>query len=249
MNKFVDPALPQHVAIIMDGNGRWANGRGLKRILGHRKGVEAVRCAVDAASSSGVRFLTLFAFSSENWKRPREEVDGIMDLILIFIQRELDNYHRKNMRFQMIGVRDGVGTKVLEALQRAEDLTRNNTGLHVVVALNYGSRGEIAGAARALARQVLEGTITVEDIDEDAVTGSLDTAGLPDPDLIIRTSGEQRLSNFLLWQAAYAELVFLPCHWPDFSRQMFTDALAEYARRNRRFGKVDEPKTALTDYG
>ena len=247
MNKIIDPAIPRHVAIIMDGNGRWALGRGLGRLFGHRKGVEAVRRAVDAARESRISYLTLFAFSSENWKRPADEVDGIMELIATFIHRELDNYHRQNMRFQMIGERSGLSVKILKALEVAEERTRNNTGLHVVVAVNYGSRAEIAGAARALARQVAEGKIDPDDIDEAAIGERLDTAGLPDPDLVIRTSGEQRLSNFLLWQTAYSELVFLPCNWPDFSREMFFEALSEYARRNRRFGALSAPQAALTD--
>ncbi|WP_180901634.1 isoprenyl transferase [Martelella soudanensis] len=247
MNKIVDPAIPRHVAIIMDGNGRWALGRGLGRIFGHRKGVEAVRRTVDAARESGISYLTLFAFSSENWKRPPDEVDGIMELISSFIHRELDNYHRQNMRFQVIGERSGLGPKVLNALEVAEERTRNNTGLHVIVAVNYGARGEIAGALRALARQVAEGKLDPADIDEAAISGNLDTAGLPDPDLVIRTSGEQRLSNFLLWQMAYSELVFLPCNWPDFNRELFFEALSEYARRNRRFGALAEPQVALTD--
>jgi len=247
MNKIVDPAIPRHVAIIMDGNGRWALGRGLGRIFGHRKGVEAVRRTVDAARESGINYLTLFAFSSENWKRPPDEVDGIMELISSFIHRELDNYHRQNMRFQVIGERSGLGPKVLNALEVAEERTRNNTGLHVIVAVNYGARGEIAGAARALARQVAEGKLDPADIDEAAIGSSLDTAGLPDPDLVIRTSGEQRLSNFLLWQTAYSELVFLPCNWPDFNRELFFEALSEYARRNRRFGALAELQVVLTD--
>ncbi len=248
MNRIPDPAVPTHVAIIMDGNGRWAIGRGLGRIFGHRKGVEAVRRTVDAARESGVRYLTLFAFSSENWRRPADEVNGIMELIASFIERELDNYHRQNMRFQMIGERHGLGPKVLAALTRAEAQTRDNTGLHVVVAINYGARGELASAMRVLARKVAEGALDPDAIDETMVGEHLDTFGIPDPDLVIRTSGEQRLSNFMLWQAAYAELVFIPCNWPDFDRDMFFEALGEYARRNRRFGAVSSPQAALTDF-
>nr|WP_272211499.1 isoprenyl transferase [Marinicella sp. W31]MDC2877390.1 isoprenyl transferase [Marinicella sp. W31] len=246
MTSFADPAKPDHVAIIMDGNGRWASGRGLKRIFGHRKGVEAVRRTVEAARLSGIRYLTLFAFSSENWKRPKDEVSDIMELISIFIHRELQNYHAQNMRFQMIGEREGLGPKVLGALEAAEHLTRGNTGLHVVVAVNYGSRAEIARAAVALAREAVDGRISPDEINEALISGRLDTAGIPDPDLIIRTSGEQRLSNFLMWQSAYSELVFLPCLWPEFSRDMFDEALREYARRTRRFGGVDEPASAMT---
>ncbi|PRX05462.1 isoprenyl transferase [Martelella mediterranea] len=246
MTPFADSAKPDHVAIIMDGNGRWANGRGLKRIFGHRKGVEAVRRAVEAARDAEISHLTLFAFSSENWKRPKDEVSDIMDLIAIFIHRELQNYHAQNMRFQMIGERNGLGSKVLGALEYAEELTRNNTGLHVVVAVNYGSRAEIARAAAALAREAVEGRISPDEINEALVSGRLDTAGIPDPDLIIRTSGEQRLSNFLMWQSAYSELVFLPCLWPEFSKDVFDEALREYARRSRRFGDVVQPTAVMT---
>ncbi|WP_183484686.1 isoprenyl transferase [Martelella radicis] len=246
MTSYADPAKPDHVAIIMDGNGRWASGRGLKRIFGHRKGVEAVRRAVEAARDAKIKHLTLFAFSSENWKRPKDEVSDIMELIAIFIHRELQTYHQQNMRFQMIGEREGLGPKVLGALEAAENLTRDNTGLHVVVAVNYGSRTEIARAAAALAREAVAGRISPDEIDEAMMSGRLDTAGIPDPDLIIRTSGEQRLSNFLMWQSAYSELVFLSCLWPEFSRETFDEALAEYARRSRRFGGVAETAAALT---
>ncbi|MET3599889.1 undecaprenyl diphosphate synthase [Martelella mangrovi] len=218
----------------------------MKRIFGHRKGVEAVRRAVEAARDAEIGHLTLFAFSSENWKRPKDEVRDIMDLIAIFIHRELQNYHAQNMRFQMIGERNGLGAKVLGALEYAEELTRNNTGLHVVVAVNYGSRAEIARAAAALARDAVEGRISPDEINEALVSGRLDTAGIPDPDLIIRTSGEQRLSNFLMWQSAYSELVFLPCLWPEFSKDVFDEALREYARRSRRFGDVVQPTAVMT---
>ncbi|AJY46676.1 isoprenyl transferase [Martelella endophytica] len=246
MTRFPDSARPEHVAIIMDGNGRWAKGRGLRRILGHRKGVEAVRRTVDAAAESGIGYLTMFAFSSENWKRPEDEVNDIMDMIALFIQRELENYHRKNMRFRMIGERSGLGPKVLNALESAEVRTRDNTGLTVIVAVNYGARAEIARAAAALARDAAAGLIAPDEIDEAMLSGRLDTAGIPDPDLIIRTSGEQRLSNFLMWQGAYSELVFLPCLWPDFSRDIFFEALDEYARRSRRFGGLLEEPSVLT---
>ena len=246
MTPYSDSARPTHVAIIMDGNGRWASGRGLKRVIGHRKGVDAVRSTVEAARDSGVAFLTLFAFSSENWKRPKDEVNDIMEMISFFIRRELEKYHKQNMRFRMIGERSGLGPKVLDALKNAEERTRLNTGLNVVVAVNYGSRSEIARAAASLARDATAGKIKPEDIDEAFFSGRLDTSGIPDPDLVIRTSGEQRLSNFLMWQAAYAELVFLPCLWPDFSRDVFFAALDEYARRNRRFGGLVEGATAMT---
>lgn len=246
MTPYPDSARPAHVAIIMDGNGRWATGRGLKRVIGHRRGVDAVRSTVEAARDSGVGFLTLFAFSSENWRRPKDEVNDIMEMISFFIRRELEKYHKQNMRFRMIGERSGLGPKVLDALESAEERTRANTGLNVVVAVNYGSRSEIVRAAASLARDATEGKIRPEDIDEALLSGRLDTVGVPDPDLVIRTSGEQRLSNFLMWQAAYAELVFLPCLWPDFSREVFFEALDEYARRNRRFGGLSDGATAMT---
>lgn len=245
MSELAQAALPEHVAIIMDGNGRWANGRGLRRFLGHRKGAEAVRTAVDAAYDSDVRYLTLFAFSSENWKRPKDEVDELMGLIRAYIERELEKYHRRNIRFRMIGERDGLKPEVVSALERAEALTRDNTGLNVTVAVNYGSRAEITKAAAALARDVAAGLIDPDSITEADLAARLDTAGLPDPDLIIRTSGEQRLSNFLMWQAAYSEFVFLPCHWPDFSRETFSMALEMYAMRSRRYGGVEQQATVL----
>lgn len=238
-------AKPDHVAIIMDGNGRWANGRGLRRVMGHRKGAEAVRVSVDAARDSGIGYLTLFAFSSENWKRPEDEVNDIMGLIGLFVDRELENYHRQNLRFRMIGERSGLSESVVKSLEKAEKRTESNTGLNVIVAVNYGARAEIAKAVSALAQSVKDGLLKPEEITEAHIAGRLDTAGIPDPDLIIRTSGEQRLSNFLLWQAAYSEFVFLPCLWPDFSREMFFDALETYSVRCRRYGGVEEHVKAL----
>ncbi|WP_176083053.1 isoprenyl transferase [Martelella sp. HB161492] len=245
MTKYPNDTVPEHVAIIMDGNGRWANGRGLKRIFGHRKGVDAVKVAVESARDAGVGYLSLFAFSSENWKRPKDEVDSLMGLITIFIRRELANYHRQNIRFRMIGDKNGLSDVVVAALNDAEETTRDNTGLTVIVAVNYGGRAEIARAVADIARDVAAGRLDPEDVGEDAIAARLDTFGIPDPDLIIRTSGEQRLSNFMLWQAAYSEFLFLPGHWPDFSKETFLSALETYARRDRRFGGVVE-RAALT---
>jgi len=227
---------PRHVAIIMDGNGRWAAARGLPRAEGHRRGVEALRRVVRAASELGIEYLTIFSFSSENWSRPASEIRDLFGLLRRFIRNDLATLHRDGVRVRVIGERAGLEPDIAALLQEAEDLTRDNTRLTLVVAFNYGSRQEIAAAARQLAREVAEGRRDIASIDETALEGYLDTSGIPDPDLIVRTSGELRLSNFLLWQAAYSELVFVPIHWPDFDKAALEQALAEYARRERRFG-------------
>ena len=232
--------IPQHVAIIMDGNGRWAQQRGLPRAMGHRKGVEAVREAVRAAGEVGVGYLTLFAFSSENWSRPEAEVADLMGLLKAFIRRDLADLHAQNVCIRVIGSRDNLRGDILPLLIEAEETTRHNTGLNLVIAFNYGSRNEIARAARRLAEKVARGEMAAADIDAGALDQALDTRGIPDPDLVIRTSGEERLSNFLLWQAAYAELLFVP----DFTRDHFHAALETYARRDRRFGGVAPVATA-----
>ena len=229
-------SVPEHVAIIMDGNGRWANQRGLPRTMGHRKGVEAVREVVRAAGDCGVRFLTLFAFSSENWRRPETEVSDLMGLLRAFIRRDLAELHRENVRIRVIGDRQNLRSDILPLLLEAEETTRNTTALTLVIAFNYGARDEIARAAAKLAREVAAGTLRPEDIDAEMLNGRMDTTDIPDPDLIIRTSGEERLSNFLLWQAAYSELLFVPEYWPDFTREQFYKALERYAARERRFG-------------
>lgn len=236
MNKLETVKIPRHVAIIMDGNGRWAQSRGMPRAMGHRKGVEAVREAVRVAGDTGVRYLTLFAFSSENWTRPETEVNELMGLLKAFIRRDLAELHSENVRIRMIGARDNLRGDVLPLLIEAEETTKANTGLTLVIAFNYGARDEIARAARKLAEQVAAGSLRPDQIDAVALDGQLDTQGIPDPDLVIRTSGEERLSNFLLWQAAYAELLFVPEYWPDFSREVFYRALAVYAGRERRYG-------------
>jgi undecaprenyl diphosphate synthase len=229
-------AVPRHVAIIMDGNGRWAAERGLPRTEGHRRGVEALRRTVRAANEMGIGVLTIFSFSSENWSRPPAEVRELMGLLRRFIRHDLADLHRNNMRVRVIGERDGLAPDIRRLLEEAEELTLNNNGLVVVVAFNYGGRQEIARAARRLAEEVAAGRRRLETVTAEALGEYLDAGDLPDPDLIIRTSGEQRLSNFLLWQAAYSELVFVPTYWPDFDRAALEGAIAEYSRRERRFG-------------
>lgn len=227
---------PDHVAIIMDGNGRWATNRGLPRSQGHRKGVEAVRRAVRAADEIGIKTLTLFAFSSENWNRPKSEVKELLRLLKFFIRRDLADLHKEGVRISIIGARHNVPDDILRLLEEAENLTRDNSNTRLVIAFNYGARDEMARVAQAIARRVEDGELRSDQIDEHIIASHLDTAGWADPDLIIRTSGEQRLSNFLLWQAAYSEFVFLDCLWPDFEQAHLEDAIAQFNRRTRRFG-------------
>ena len=229
---------PVHVGVIMDGNGRWAARRGLPRIEGHRRGLEALRETVRAAIEFGLNYLTVYSFSMENWNRPVEEVADLMGLLKRFIHNDLNELHKAGVKVKVIGARDNLKADILALLAEAEDRTKANSRLTLIVAFNYGSRQEIAAAARALAEGVAAGLIKASEIDETLFARHLDTAGIPDPDLIIRTSGEQRLSNFLMWQAAYSEFVFLPMHWPDFDRQAFSAALAEFSARERRFGGV-----------
>ncbi len=231
-----DMQVPEHVAIIMDGNGRWAQKRGLPRSHGHRKGVEAVRAAVRAAGELGIKTLTLFSFSSENWTRPEAEVNELMGLLKLFIRRDLADLHKENVRVSIIGARHNIPSDILPLLEEAENLTRNNMDTRLVIAFNYGSRDEIVRAARKLAEQARDGDVDPDTISDDDFASALDTADWSDPDLIIRTSGEKRLSNFLLWQAAYAEFVFLDCLWPDFNKATLEQALAEYNNRSRRYG-------------
>jgi len=228
--------VPRHVAIIMDGNGRWAAARGLPRTEGHRRGVEALRRTVRAAGEMGIQVLTIFSFSSENWSRPPAEVRDLMGLLRRFIRHDLADLHRNNVRVRVIGEREGLAPDIRRLLEEAEELTSGNDGLTVVVAFNYGARQEIARAAQRVAAEVAAGRMPLEAVTAETLGGYLDAADLPDPDLIIRTSGEQRLSNFLLWQAAYSELVFVPAYWPDFDRATLEGAIAEYRRRERRFG-------------
>jgi undecaprenyl diphosphate synthase len=230
------PGVPSHVGVIMDGNGRWAVRRGLPRIEGHRRGVEALRATVRAAIDFGLDYLTVYGFSAENWRRPVDEVSDLMGLLKRFIHNDLGELHRAGVRVRIIGSRDDLKPDIAALITEAEALTCDNERLTLVVAFNYGGRQEIVAAARALAAKAAAGLLDAADIDEAVLAQHLDTAGIPDPDVIIRTSGEQRLSNFLPWQTAYSEFVFLPILWPDFDAQAFAAALAEYAARERRFG-------------
>ncbi|MGX5775247.1 isoprenyl transferase [Methylorubrum zatmanii] len=227
---------PRHVAIIMDGNGRWAASRGLPRFEGHRRGVEAVRRAVRSAISLGIGYLTVYSFSSENWSRPASEVSDLMGLLKLFVRGDLADLHASNVRVRVIGDRATLSADIAGLLEEAETRTRANTGLTLVVAFNYGGRQEILRAVRRLAQAVAEGRLRPEEIGLPTIADALDTAGIPDPDLVIRTSGEQRLSNFLTWQTAYAEYVIEPGFWPDFDHAAFLAAVDEYHRRDRRFG-------------
>ena len=230
---------PAHIAIIMDGNGRWAQARGLPRAAGHRAGVEALRKTVRNVGESGVKWLTLYAFSSENWSRPASEISDLMGLLKLFIRRDLADLHRHGVRVRMIGGRETLEPDIRQLIDEAETLTRGNDAMNLVIAFNYGSRDEIVRGARHLAQLAAGGHLDPQSITPEMLSGALDTSDIPDPDLIIRTSGEQRLSNFLLWQAAYSEFVFLPCFWPDFDRAELDRALASFAGRERRFGAVD----------
>ena len=228
--------VPRHVAIIMDGNGRWAKQRGLPSAAGHKAGAEAVRRALQAAADHGVEVLTLYAFSSENWRRSDEEISDLTALMRFYLERELKTLQKEGVRLKLIGDHSAFGGELSERLEKAVERTASNTRLTLVVALSYGSRAEIAAAARELAAKAAAGDIDPAAIDEAALGAELQTAGLPDLDLLIRTSGEVRLSNFLLWQAAYAELLFIDTLWPDFDEACFAGALKTYAARDRRFG-------------
>ena len=228
--------LPRHIAIIMDGNGRWAQARGLPRIAGHRNGADAVHRTLVAAGELGIPYLTLFGFSSENWKRPLDEVDDLMGLLRHYLRREIAELHRNGVRLRVIGELDRLAQDLVTMIANAEALTRDNSAINLTVALSYGGRAEITAAARAIAAEVAAGTLPIDAVDEDLISSRLFTADLPDPDLLIRTSGEQRLSNFLLWQCAYAELVFTKTLWPDFGRSDLEEAIAEYCGRERRYG-------------
>jgi undecaprenyl diphosphate synthase len=227
---------PAHIAIIMDGNGRWAQLRGLPRAEGHRKGLEALRRTVHTAADLGIRYLTVFSFSTENWRRPPTEVSFLMGLMKRFVEKDLAELHAANVRVRIIGNRETISADIRQLVEQAEAVTRGNERMDLLVAFNYGSRDELSRAARMMARDVAEGRLDPEAVDEQAIAARLDTAGLPEPDLVIRTSGENRISNFLLWQAAYAEFVFTPVLWPDFDKKALEDALAAYAGRERKFG-------------
>ncbi len=229
-------AMPRHVAIIMDGNGRWASARGLPRGEGHRRGVEALRKTVRAAGEMGISYLTIFSFSAENWSRPPSEIRDLMGLLRRFIRNDLAELHQSRVKVRVIGERDDLDPDIRRLLEEAEELTKDNDRLTLVVAFNYGARQEIARAAARISVKIKAGEIDPSAMTAELIGQNLDAPDLPDPDLIIRTSGEQRLSNFLLWQAAYSELVFVPTYWPDFDRAALESAIAEYHRRERRFG-------------
>lgn len=235
-----EQTLPRHIAIIMDGNGRWARARMLPRIMGHRKGVQTVRSIVEECSRIGISYLTLFAFSSENWSRPKSEVRSLMTLLKKYIKMEVPRMMESNIRFNIIGNRSDLPPDVAAALDEAIQITSANSGLTLTLALSYGSRQEILLAVRRVAEGLNRGDISEEELTEERFSSFLDTASLPDPDLLIRTSGEMRISNFLLWQLAYAELYFTDINWPDFSHQEFHKALSDYSQRERRFGLTSE---------
>ena len=230
------PPAPLHVAIIMDGNGRWAKARGLPRTAGHQKGAESVKNVVRAAAEMGVRYLTLFGFSSENWKRPESEIKDLMGLLRYYLKSEIDELNKEGVRFSMIGERARLAPDIVELIESAEQLTAGNTRLILTIAISYGGRAEIATAARRLAEKVAAGELRTEDVNEEAFGRCLFTADMPDPDLLIRTSGEQRISNFLLWQLAYSELVFTDTLWPEFSGADFVNAVRDFQGRERRYG-------------
>jgi len=231
-------AGPQHVAIIMDGNGRWAKARGLPRIAGHRRGADAVRRVVRGAGELGIPVLTLFAFSTENWARPADEVADLMGLLRHYLRSELDELRKNGARLRVIGNRDGLAGDIVRDIAEAESTTATNTRIDVNICINYGARDEILRATRRLAKRVVAGEIAADSIDQASFEGELLTAGLPDPDLLIRTSGEQRISNFLLWQCAYSELVFVDTLWPDFGKDHLEHAIVEFRRRERRYGGI-----------
>ena len=232
----VPRALPRHIAIIMDGNGRWAKARGLPRIAGHRSGAEAVRRTLTAAAELGIPYLTLFGFSSENWKRPSAEVQDLMVLLRHYLRGEIAELQRNGVRLKVIGQLARLAPDIVSMIARAQTLTRENTQITLTIALSYGGRAEIVAAVQAIAAEVARGSLAAEDVDEDCLARHLFTADIPDPDLLIRTSGEQRISNFLLWQCAYSELVFTKTLWPDFSRNDLEQAIDDYCGRERRYG-------------
>ena len=232
--------MPRHVAIIMDGNGRWAKNRNKPRHSGHRAGVKSVRTSVEIAAQRGIEYLTLFAFSSENWSRPEEEVSSLMNLFIEALRREVDELHRNNVRLKFVGALDELSTGLKNKIAQSEQKTANNTGLHLTVAIAFGGRWDIIEASKALTRRVLDGSLQVDAIDDAAFAAELQMSDMPDPDLLIRTGGEQRISNFLLWNLAYAELWFTDVLWPEFDEAVFDQALCFYAGKQRRFGHTGD---------
>jgi undecaprenyl diphosphate synthase len=231
-------AVPQHIAVIMDGNGRWARQRGLPRLAGHRAGTENIRAIVSEADTAGVRYLTLYAFSTENWNRPSLEVQGLMQILADYIDRETRNLHEQNVRLRHLGRLEGLSPRLAEKVRYAVNLTSTNTGLTVAIAFNYGGRADIVDAVRA----ILAAGVAAEQVDDQLIAEHLTTAGMPDPDMVIRTSGERRLSNFLIWQAAYSEYWFTPVLWPDFRPEHLHQAISDFGQRERRFGGLAEPR-------
>lgn len=234
--------VPQHIAIIMDGNGRWAQSRGLPRIEGHRQGAKSVQTAIEFCAENNIPFLTLYCFSNENWKRPKEELDFLMSLLKSYLTQQSESLVKNSIRLMVIGRRTGLPSDVLQVMDRAIEISKNGTKQTLCLAINYGSRQEIVDAARAIASEVASGRLSPDEIDEDSIERSLSTVGIPDPDLVIRTSGEMRLSNFLLWQISYSELWVTPKAWPEFGKSDLKEAVEEFGRRQRRFGGI-EPTT------
>ena len=236
--------MPRHVAIILDGNGRWAKSKGMPRNYGHAQGAKNVEVICEGAYKAGIEYLTVYAFSTENWKRSADEVDALMKLRRNYLKTCLKTAEKNNMCVRIIGDKSGLYDDIRERIDELEKATVNNTGLKFTIALNYGSRDEIRRAVKKIASEVKEGTISEDDITEDLISDHLDTASLPDPDLLIRTSGEERLSNFLMWQLAYSEFYFSPVHWPDFTMEELMKAVEVYNKRDRRFGGVSEEEDA-----
>lgn len=232
--------IPNHVAIILDGNGRWAKKRMMPRNYGHAKGAKAVEQICEDAYKMGINYLTVYAFSTENWKRPKDEVDALMKLLSDYLKNSLETASKNNMCVQIIGDKTALTQDLQDKIEELENVTKNNTGLHFTIALNYGSRDEMVRSIKRIATDVKNDKVLLEDITEQLFTDYLDTKGIPDPDLLIRTSGEERLSNFLLWQLAYTEFYFTDCLWPDFDKNELIKAIVEYTKRDRRFGKVSQ---------
>lgn len=253
MNQISRPRLvspPRHIAIIMDGNGRWARARGMPRSAGHRNGAKALKRTIEATADLGIQYLTVFGFSTENWRRPADEVAELMSLMRFYLRKEITSLHDNGVRLRVIGDRTRLDGDIVEEIARAEELTRPNCGLQLTVAISYGGRHEITQVTQQIAKDVLAGRLRAADIDESMIAVRLQTSELPDPDLVIRTSGERRISNFLLWQAAYAEFIFVDTLWPDFSRADLEQAIAEFHRRERRFGTTalrSEPVISSTE--
>ena len=240
MHLLAQNKIPQHVAIIMDGNGRWAKNQGLKRIFGHQHALNSVRSVVEGAGEIGIKFLTLFAFSTENWNRPKDEIDALMDILISAVDKELTALHKNNVRLKIIGDIKKMSSKIQKKLNKATIFTAENKGLTLTLALNYGAREEIVNCVKCCVQDVLTKNITADDITETMISSKLYTDTMPDPELMIRTSGEKRLSNFMLWQAAYSEFYFTETLWPDFRKQHLFDAIFDFQNRERRFGKTSE---------